>query len=264
MMRCGSRSPLRRNVSVMEWREDGGVKWLEAELPGARAAFTTRIGGASQAPFASLNLGLLTDDDPERVHANRRALTGALGVDETGVVSGKQVHGAEVARQEKRDERSAWLLGADGDPALVDGWATAADGLAPLVFVADCLPVALAGPGGVAMIHCGWRGLASGIVERGVNEISARSAAIGPGIGPCCFEVGPEVTAEFTHLGDDIADGRMLDLPEVCERLLCGAGVEQVERSGLCTHCEAELFFSHRRDDGATGRQAGLAWQCPS
>jgi len=248
----------------MVWRERDGLKWLEAELPGARAAFTTRIGGSSKGAFASLNLGLLTDDDQALVHVNRAAMTGALGLEPASVASGKQVHAADMARQDEPNERSAWLLGAEGDPALVDGWATSSDGVAPLVYVADCLPVALFGPGGIAMIHCGWRGVAAGIVEKGAREVQAQAAAIGPGIGRCCFEVGEEVLAEFSHLGDDIADGRMLDLALVCERLLRGAGVEQVERSGLCTSCEPELFFSHRRDSGITGRQAGTVWLCPS
>ena len=248
----------------MEWREIGGVQWLEAELPDARAAFTTRTGGMSSAPYDSLNLGLLTDDDPATVQANRAEACEALGLDPAGIVSGKQVHGADVVRQDEPKTRSAWLHGAEGDPALVDGWATSAEGLAPLVFVADCLPVALSGPDGVAMIHCGWRGLAAGIAERGVREVDAKAAAIGPGIGRCCFEVGPEVLAEFEHLGDDIADGRMLDLALVCERLLRNAGVEDIETSALCTSCERELFFSHRRDGGVTGRQAGVVWSCPS
>jgi len=248
----------------MEWNERDGVRWLGAELPGARAAFTTRLGGSSEGAFASLNLGLLTDDEPDRVHANRNALTSSLGIEPSGIASGKQVHGADVARQDSPAERSAWLLGSKGEPAEVDGWATSVEGVAPLVYVADCLPVALAGPRGVAMVHCGWRGLAGGIVERAVREVGAGAAAIGPGIGPCCFEVGPEVLEEFSGLGDGIADGRMLDLPEVAERLLSSAGVERVERSGLCTNCESELFFSHRRDDGVTGRQAGLVWRCPS
>jgi len=248
----------------MEWRESGGLMWLEAELPGARAVFTTRGGGMSSGPYDSLNLGLLTDDDSATVHANRAEMCEAVGLDPAGIVSGKQVHGADVVRQEAPSERSAWLHGAGGDPALVDGWATSAKGLAPLVFVADCLPVALSGPGGVAMVHCGWRGLAGGIAERGVREVGATAAAIGPGIGRCCFEVGEEVLAEFSHLGDDIADGRMLDLGLVCERLLRNAGVTQIERSGLCTSCERELFFSHRRDDGVTGRQAGIVCRWPS
>ena len=142
----------------------------------------------------------------------------------------------------------------------VDGHVTAEPGLALLVFVADCLPVALAGPGGVAMLHCGWRGLAAGIVARGAEAVGATHAAIGPGIGPCCYEVGDEVLGAFAGLGDGVAAGRMLDLAEVARRLLREAGVEQVESAGLCTSCEAELFFSHRRDAGRTGRQAGLAW----
>ena len=238
--------------------------WLEAELPGARAAFSTRLGGRSEGPFASLNLGLLTHDDPAKVGANRELLTDVLKRAPRGVASGKQVHGSEVARHDEPGGPSAWVDGLGGDPREADGWATSDPEVSPLVYVADCLPVALSGPGGVAMIHCGWRGLAGGIAERGVREVEAHSAAIGPGIGPCCFEVGEEVLAEFSDLGEGIADGRMLDLAEIAERLLRRAGVERVERAGLCTSCDPERFFSHRRDGGRTGRQAGLVWLCPS
>jgi YfiH family protein len=141
-----------------------------------------------------------------------------------------------------------------------DGHVVSEPGLAPLVFVADCLPVALAGPRGVAMVHAGWRGLAGGIVAKGAEAVEATAAAIGPGIGPCCYEVGDEVLSAFADLGEGVAKGRMLDLPEVARRLLAQAGVEEVESAGLCTSCEEELFFSHRRDRGRTGRQAGLAW----
>ncbi|MET0927293.1 MAG: laccase domain-containing protein, partial [Solirubrobacterales bacterium] len=127
-------------------------------------------------------------------------------------------------------------------------------------FGAAALPVALAGERGVAMLHCGWRGLAAGIVERGAREVGATAAAVGPGVGRCCYEVGEEVLEAFAPLGDGIADGRMLDLPEVARRLLARAGVDEVELSGLCTSCEPGLFFSHRRDEGRTGRQAGLVW----
>nr|MDQ3572886.1 polyphenol oxidase family protein [Actinomycetota bacterium] len=133
---------------------------------------------------------------------------------------------------------------------------------APLVVVADCLPEALSGPEGVAMLHCGWRGLAAGIIDRGVRQTGATAAAIGPGIGRCCFEVGPEVLEPFASLGPGVAEGRMLDLPEVAERQLRAAGVEAIERSELCTSCNPKLFFSHRRDRGITGRQAGIAWRC--
>ena len=114
------------------------------------------------------------------------------------------------------------------------------------------------------MIHCGWRGLAGGIVANGIAAVGATAAAIGPGIGPCCYEVGPEVLEAFEELGEGIADGRMLDLVEVARRLLARSGVEEAEASGLCTSCERELFFSHRRDDGRTGRQAGIVCRWPS
>ena len=243
----------------MRWREEDGVRWLEAQLPGARAAFSTRIGGVSAAPYDSLNVAILTGDRREDVRENRHRLAGALGLDPSSVLIGRQVHGAEVARHDRAPEQSAF---ADPGPELpeVDGQVSDRPGLVPLVMVADCLPVALAGPGGVAMLHCGWRGLAAGIIECGVGEVAATAAAVGPGIGPCHYEVGDEVLGAFAPLGDGIAEGRMLSLREVARRLLTQAGVEQVEVSELCTSCEPELFYSHRRDDGDTGRQAGLVW----
>jgi len=241
----------------MEWNERDGVRWLEAELPGARAAFSTRLGGVSEPPFNTLNLGRLTGD--EAVGENRHRLAGALGLDPRRVLIGRQVHAAEVVRHHGPTDPPAFAEPAPGLPEA-DGHATDVPGLAPLVFVADCLPVALAGPRGVAMLHCGWRGLAAGIVARGAEEVEATAAAVGPGIGRCCYEVGDEVLGEFESLGDGIAAGRMLDLAEVARRLLARAGVDDVEGCGLCTSCEAELFFSHRRDRGRTGRQAGLAW----
>lgn len=247
----------------MRWRNDGDVRWLEAELPGARAAFSTRLGGASAPPFESLNLGLLTGDEPEAVRENRHRLARTLGIDPGHVLIGRQVHGADVATHEGPPAHGGF---AEPGPQLaeVDGHATAREGLAPLVLVADCLPVALAGPGGVAMVHCGWRGLAGDILARGAEAVSASHAAVGPGIGPCCYEVGTDVLSAFEPLGDGVADGRMLDLVEVARRLLERCGVGEVEASGLCVSCERELFFSHRRDRGRTGRQAGMVWRWPS
>jgi YfiH family protein len=243
----------------MRWRESNdGVRWLEAELPGARAVFSTRLGGTSAAPFDSLNLGILTGDEAGAVVANRRRLADALGLEAGSIAIGRQVHGAELAVHEAAQSPSPYAQPGSPIPE-VDGHVSAS-GLPQLVFVADCLPVALAGPGGVAMLHCGWRGLAAGIAGRGAQAVSATHAAIGPGIGPCCYEVGDEVLAEFEALGEGVAHGRKLDLAEVARRLLTGAGVERVEAAGLCTSCEAGLFFSHRRDRGRTGRQAGLAW----
>ncbi len=243
----------------MEWRECDGLRWLEADLGGARAAFTTRLGGVSEAPFDRLNLGVLTDDDGAAVVENRRRLAAALGVEPSRIPIGLQVHGVALAFHGGPQQPSPFA--APGAPIPeVDGHVVTAPGLAPLVLTADCLPVALAGPGGVAMLHCGWRGLAAGIVAAGVEAVGATDAAIGPGIGPCCYEVGPEVLSAFSGLGAGIAAGSMLDLPEVARRLLGAAGVERVESAGLCSGCEPELFFSHRRDAGRTGRQGSLVW----
>jgi YfiH family protein len=243
----------------MRWRELDGVRWLEAELPGARAAFSTRLGGASTGSFESLNLGVLTGDDRGTVLANRMRLTAALGLDPDGVVIGRQVHGADVLAHDGPQDPSHWR-GLGSDPPEVDGHATGLSGLAALVFVADCLPIALSGPSGVVMLHGGWRGLAGGIVERGARAIDAEAAAVGPGIGPCCFEVGTEVLDAFGGLGEGIAEGRQLDLREVAGRLLERAGVDRIETSELCTRCHPELFFSHRGEGPDTGRQGGIAW----
>jgi hypothetical protein len=247
------------------------MRWLEARMPNATAVFTTRPGGVSEAPFEALNLGLLTDDDPSAVIENRRRLTAALGFPPDHVVVAHQVHGAELLEHSGPPEPRCSLAssGADeeqGGPegaglAKADGHVVTGEGIAALVFVADCVPVALVGPAGVAMLHCGWRGLAAGIIAKGAAVVGATDAAIGPSIGPCCYEVGDEVLARFDHLGEGIASGPLLDLPEVTRRLLVDSGIKRIETSGLCTSCEPDLFFSHRRDRGRTGRQAGLVWR---
>jgi polyphenol oxidase len=246
-------------VIGMEWRERNGVRWLEADLGGGRAAFTTRLGGASEAPFDSLNLGAITDDETATVIENRRRLGAALGFEPERIPIGYQVHGRELAFHSGPQEPSPFARPGSEIPK-VDGHVVSTPGLAPLVLTADCLPVALSGPGGVAILHCGWRGLAAGILAAGAEAVAATDAAVGPGIGACCYEVGAEVRGAFAGLGDEVTSGRMLDLTEVARRLLREAGVERVEAADLCTSCEPGLFFSHRRDAGRTGRQAGLAW----
>lgn len=240
------------------------MRWLSAELGPAgggagRVGFGSRVGGVSEAPYETLNIGVLTDDAGAAVVENRRRLAAAVGVEPRDVPIGLQVHKTDIAVHERPQRPSPY---AEPGAALeeVDGHVVRGPGLAPLVLTADCLPVALAGPSGAAMLHCGWRGLAAGIVARGAALIEATSAAIGPGIGPCCYEVGPEVLDAFADLGAGIAAGRMLDLPEVARRLLARAGVGAVESAGLCTSCHPELFYSHRRDAGRTGRMGNLAW----
>jgi YfiH family protein len=223
------------------------------------AAFSTRVGGSSSGPFAALNLGLHTGDDPLDVTANRVTLAQALDRDPDGVLIGSQVHEATVLARQEPPRPNPYT-----DPNRVaassDGQATPSPDLTPLVTVADCLPVALVGRSEVAVLHCGWRGLAAGLIERGVEAIGATAAAIGPGIGRCCSEVGEEVLDRFASLGNGVSSGPMLDLPEVARLLLGRAGVEEVESAGLCTSCEPGLFFSHRRDGVHSGRQAGLVW----
>ncbi len=230
---------------------------LAIELPGARALFTTRRGGVSKGPFASLNLGRLTGDDRAAVNRNRELLAQQLGV---RFAHGRQVHGAVVTR--------AMAPTGDGvQPGEADGQATATPGVGGLVLTADCLPIAIAGEGAVAMVHAGWRGLAAGVVLEGVaalRELGARgslAAAIGPGAGPCCYEVGEEVHATFAARGSAVRRGQNLDLKAIARIELEQAGVRDVRDAELCTICsEPSLFFSHRRDRGLTGRQAGVAW----
>jgi YfiH family protein len=132
---------------------------------------------------------------------------------------------------------------------------------------ADCLPLALVRtdgrPPAVAVLHAGWRGLLEGIVASGVEALGggALAAAVGPGIGPCCYEVGEEVAAPFRErFGADVVRDRKLDLWTSAERALRAAGVEHVDRFDRCTYCEPETFFSHRRDRGRTGRQGVIAY----
>jgi YfiH family protein len=231
---------------------------IAIDLPGARAVFTTRRGGHSEGPYASLNLGSWTDDDPAAVRANREDVQRALGA---RFAYGRQVHGCHVALASHPTDPQG------GEAAPADGQATACAGIAPMVLTADCLPVALVAPGAVAMLHAGWRGLAGGVLAAGVQglrRLGARgelSAALGPAAGGCCYEVGEEVHAAFAALAPAAREGRRLDLRAIARHLLEEAGVAEVHDCGLCTICsDPALFFSHRRDAGVTGRQAGIVW----
>jgi polyphenol oxidase len=243
----------------MRRRSGGGLDWYEVDLPGATVCFTTRRGGVSGAPYDSLNLGALTADERESVLENRVRASQALGIDGDRIRLGLQVHGSKILLHDDPAGRGHYLALAP-DPPEADGHLTRTAGIPLLVVVADCLPVAISGPDGLAMLHCGWRGLAGTLVRDAVELVGGGTAFIGPGIGPCCFEVGAEVRDAFAGLGDGIFDGRMCDLPEVARRLLRGSGVEQVEMAGICTSCNEAEFFSHRRDGGVTGRQAAVAW----
>jgi polyphenol oxidase len=235
---------------------------LEIVLPGARVVFTTRRGGFSDGPFATLNLGRLTADDPDAVGRNRARLQSLVG---GRLAMIRQVHGSRVLRRTAADQASG--PAPLGDLEDADGQATALPAIAPIVLTADCLPIALAGGGVVAMLHAGWRGLDEGIVEQGaqaVRELAGGEpslvAAIGPGAGACCYEVGEEVHDRFASYRAG-RRGRNLDLKAIAREQLVIAGAVTVHDAGLCTICSPpELFFSHRREQGVTGRQAGVVW----
>jgi YfiH family protein len=227
------------------------IRW---EIAGPyEVVFTTREGGVSDGPFASLNLGKATQDVAEHVDENRRRACAAIGADPDRLTLNFQHHSATVHRAE------AGRKGVEGDGLWTDE-----PGIPMTALTADCLPIAIARTHGaprLALLHVGWRGLLAGIVEAGAGAIrgpdgGALRGIVGPAIGPCCYEVGDEVAEPFAaRFGADVLRGRMLDLWTSAELALREAGVEQVERVDLCTACNPKLFFSHRRDAGVTGRQ---------
>lgn len=229
---------------------------------GVRAAFTLRTGGVSMPPFDSLNVGAHVGDAADAVPENRRRIGRTLGLPAEPAWL-EQVHGAEVADL----DAATPLLRADA--AL-----TRAAGRVCAVQVADCLPVLLAARAGsaVAAAHCGWRGLAGGVLEATLCALDEPAgevyAWLGPAIGPAAFEVGDEVRAAFVA-GDAAAAaaftanprGRwQCDLFALARLRLTALGVSAVYGGGLCTHADPQRFFSYRRD-GRCGRMAALIWR---
>jgi purine-nucleoside/S-methyl-5'-thioadenosine phosphorylase / adenosine deaminase len=218
-------------------------------------AFSTRGGGVSKGSFDSLNLGLLTHDEPANVEENRRRLCEAAGADVTRLAMNRQVHAATVNRAEAGER------GRGGD-----GLWSEEPGVPMLKVTADCLPIAVARQDGekpaLALLHAGRLGLLRGILEAGVAAVGGQIAAvIGPGIGPCCYEVGEDIASAYrARFGAGALRGRNLDLWTVAESVLRAAGVNRVERLDLCTACDPVRFFSHRRDGPVTGRQGVIGY----
>ncbi len=219
------------------------IRW---DAPGPYVvAFTTRVGGISTGPFASLNLGS-REDEPARIAENRRLACAELALDHELLALNRQRHTAIVHKA------------TPGAPPLVgDALWSDEPGVPLLALAADCVPIAIAvsdGPPALAVVHAGWRGLALGVVGAAAAALggTASAAMIGPAIGPCCYEVGPEVAERFD--ADLTSEGR-LDLWTAAERALRRAGVGSVERADLCTRCHPDQFFSHRASGSRRGAQ---------
>jgi YfiH family protein len=218
-------------------------------------AFSTRLGGVSQGPFESLNLGRRTGDEVERVDENRRRLCSAVGADEERLALGFQQHSIDVNRAQ---------AGARGTPG--DSLWTDEPDLPMLALGADCALIALARANGakpaLAVLHAGWRGLLDGIVEAAARVIGGRTAAvIGPAIGPCCYAVQEDVAAPFRdRFGAHVAKNGKLDLWTAAEQAARAAGAAYVERIDLCTACNDDLFFSERRTGKPRGTQGVIGF----
>jgi YfiH family protein len=232
---------------------------------GVRAVFTTRVGGSSRPPYAELNLAAHVGDDPATVDKNRARVAAAVGLAPDRLVFAEQVHGITVARLDGPVDRAP----------VADALLTRTPGLAPVVMVADCVPVLLADAdaGVVATAHAGRRGVAAGVVGAALQamfDCGARpetlSVWLGPAIDGCCYAVPADMRAEVADAapGTVAYGGRTrtgepgLDLRDGVAAQLAEAGVRRVIRVGGCTNDDPG-FFSYRRD-GTTGRFAGLVW----
>jgi hypothetical protein len=233
--------------------------WRMDSEPGhAVAAFTTRRGGVSLPPYASLNVGRSTSDRPEVVEENRARVLAALGLDPARLATAGQVHGDAVTEAL-----------APGHAAGCDALVTREAGLAVAVTTADCLPLIYLSPRAVAVAHSGWRGTAAGIPAATLRRLEALGVPprdvevhLGPCIRACCYEVGPEVAERFPADCATRSGGRFrLDLPRAARRLLLEQGVpaSSIHDTGACTACDGDTYFSHRRDGSPSGRMWAIA-----
>jgi polyphenol oxidase len=247
-------------VTGLAW-DDGPVPVLrwESAPAGVGVAFTSRRGGASEGLFASLNLGALTADDPASVAENRRRAVTAAGGDPAQATMAWQVHGNDVREVTAQPAGGRFLEPGKEPFPRSDGLVTSLAGRPLVLLTADCIPVAVARSDGgrLAVLHAGWRGLEAGVCERGAEAVGGElRAAVGPGAGPCCYEVGDDVGARLqARFGADVVRDRHADLWLCARRSLEAAGVGDVVVAGECTICTPDRYFSHRRDQGITGRQ---------
>jgi len=258
----------------------GAVEYLDMlfPVPGiARGLFTTRKGGVSEPPFHSLNLAFHVGDDPNRVLTNRRIFAEAAGISLDELTSAEQVHGDNVAVV-SRSHRGRGAVDQGSVIPGADSLITNEKEVALITFYADCVPVYIVDSRAkaIGLAHAGWKGTALGISGKTVREMEKKFGAdgracfahIGPSIGPCCYEVDRRVIDVFRETfgekGDLFRkvsmDKWLLDLWSANKRDLIASGLnpQNISISGLCTCCNAGLFFSYRRDGGNTGRMAAF------
>lgn len=247
-----------RDFSPWELRTEGGVVFLECK-PWLEVSclFTTRIGGASAHPFNSLNLSANAGDDPQLVERNLSLVRHSCGMNDATIVRTRQIHSEVVT-----------LVDSERSDYVGDGLVTALEGIWLAVSVADCVPIYMYDKGkhAVGIAHAGWRGTLKKISASCVEQMSEAfgsafsdiSAVFGPGIGPCCYEVSHELASEFDRAFPGSTTGRYVDLFEANRMVLKDLGVSCVPGNPICTSCHSDLFFSHRRDKGNTGRMLAL------
>lgn len=249
------------------------VEYLIAENISVPHGFTTRVGGVSKGHLSSLNLGMHRGDDPENVRENYRRLAQAVGFAPEKLVLANQTHSDIVRVVTDRD-----CLGSlsHRDYPECDGLVTNTPGVVLMVFSADCTPILLQDPvtGAVGAVHAGWRGTAAGIVKNAVEKMVSAfgckaeniRAAIGPNIGPCCFETDADVPeAMVSALGEEAmpfirprGEKFYLDLKQINALWLRHSGVTDISVSRHCTACSPDLFWSHRVTKGKRGSQGGI------
>lgn len=252
--------------------QHSGVSFYRFETLSAHNAVVhavfTRIGGSSSGPFHSLNVGQLVGDEPAAVQANHGLIFSTLGMRSEQAVTARQVHGAHVAIVGTSQLGSVM-------PAT-DGLISQARGVALLLRFADCLPLMLYDPlrQAIGLVHIGWRGCLAGAVSNTLVAMQRAFssdprdllAGLGPAIGPCCYQVGPELITSVAQTRGSLKgflftqpDGSVhFDLPSAVHSQLRRAGVQSIEDSGLCTCCRRDEFFSHRGESGRTGRFAAV------
>ena len=238
------------NHVTLEEKNGAGLRLLtDPNQNGVAVVFSDRNGGVSPAPFDSLNLAARVGDDPELVRENRARVAIAAGFDPDAIRLARQIHGADLVEVSSHDPVVA------GEADVI---ATREPGVVIGILTADCTPVVVAGEDRVAIAHAGWRGLVAGAVEVAIRWVGEPYGAwVGPTIGSCCYEVGPEVIRAFEEKGLPVAAPDRVSPGDAAVFALERSGVTNVAASSDCTSCDPR-YFSYRRD-GLTGRQGAFA-----